>query len=82
MLKYGGKQNFSFLSGLKAMSREKRERAKVNDNNGQYICLNQFQDKTLLSDMYSIVLITFLKINFVTLKSTIHSKWSFNHNLW
>ena len=35
MPKYGGKLNFSFGSGSKAMSVEKDERAKVGDYNGQ-----------------------------------------------
>ena len=47
MPKYGGKQNFSFLSipGFKSKERREKEeirrREKVNVYNGQYIRLNQ-----------------------------------------
>ena len=45
MPKYEGKQNFSFLKGVESNERRrrrKREGAKVNYYNGQYIHLNQF----------------------------------------
>ena len=51
MPKYGGKQKLWEYppSGSKAISVEEEERAKVGNNNGQYICLNQ---KNVTSQLY------------------------------